>query len=50
MLRGSYEPKPVRRVEIPKTDVGVRKLGHPDGVGSFDPAGGHASPGKFKKQ
>jgi RNA-directed DNA polymerase len=27
LLNGSYEPKPVRRVEIPKPDGGVRKLG-----------------------
>jgi len=27
LLKGTYEPKPVRRVEIPKPDGGVRKLG-----------------------
>ncbi|MGA9879823.1 MAG: hypothetical protein WBQ15_13775 [Candidatus Sulfotelmatobacter sp.] len=26
LLNGTYEPKPVRRVEIPKPDGGVRKL------------------------
>jgi RNA-directed DNA polymerase len=29
LLNGIYEPKPVRRVEIPKPDDGVRKLGIP---------------------
>src|ERR1035438_9242371 len=27
LLNGTYEPKPVRRVEIPKPDGGARKLG-----------------------
>ena len=29
LLNGTYEPKPVKRVEIPKPDGGVRKLGIP---------------------
>jgi RNA-directed DNA polymerase len=29
LLRGTYQPKPVRRVEIAKPDGGVRKLGIP---------------------
>ena len=29
LLNGTYEPKPVRRVEIAKPDGGVRKLGIP---------------------
>jgi RNA-directed DNA polymerase len=35
LLRGVYAPSPVRRVEIPKPDGGVRKLGVPTALDRF---------------
>src|SRR6266550_4431846 len=47
LLIGTYEPKPVRRVEIPKPDGGgVRKLGIPTALDRFVSASGDAGAAK----
>src|SRR6267378_1212552 len=42
LLSGTYEPKPVLRVEIDKPDGGGAKAWHPNGAGPGGSAGGDA--------
>ena len=46
LLNGTYEPKPVRRVEIPKPDRRDAKAWHPNCAGSLHPASGDAGSAK----
>ena len=47
LLNGTYEPKPVKRVEIPKPDGGgVRNAWHPYRAGPLCPASGDAGAAK----
>ncbi len=40
LLRGTYQPQPVRRVEIPLAGRRGQKVGHPYGARPTDPASG----------